>query len=83
MRLSIWLVLLISLIGDIAVFLASTVLLSHKRSLKWLTRYATPFAAGALLSAAFLDFLHDGVEHYQPQIVLLSALIGVVFFFIL
>jgi zinc and cadmium transporter len=57
--------------------------LTNKKTIAWLATYATPFAAGALLAAAFLDFLHDGVEHYEPLTVLLAALIGVIFFFLL
>lgn len=83
MQASLWLVLVISLIGDVIVFLTSTILLAHKTTIAFLTKYATPFAAGALLAAAFLDFLHDGVEHYEPLTVLLAALIGLLFFFVL
>lgn len=80
---SIWLVLAVSLAGDIVVFASSTVLLAHQKTVDWLSKYATPFAAGALLAAAFLDFLHDGVEHYEPLQVLTAALVGVIFFFLL
>lgn len=80
---SMLLVLSIALIGDIFVFFASTVLLAHKKTIALLEKYATPFAAGALLAAAFIDFLHDGVEHYEPMIVLTGALVGILFFFLL
>ncbi len=83
MKTSIWLVLAISLCGDIAVFFSSVVLLTNKKLIKILATYATPFAAGALLAAAFLDFLHDGVEQYNPLLVLTAALVGVLFFFLL
>ena len=83
MKLSLWFVLMVSLSGDFLVFGLSTVLLAKKSIVHALEIYATPFAAGALLSAAFLDFLHDGVEHYEPFTVLLAALIGVIFFFLL
>jgi hypothetical protein len=66
MQTSFWLVLSAALIGDFIVFFSSTLLLVHKKVVKWLAIYATPFAAGALLAAAFLDFLHDGVENYDP-----------------
>lgn len=78
-----WVVLGIAVAGDIAVFLLSTVLLTHKKATNILKKYSTPFAAGALLAAAFLDFLHDGVEHYDSLLVLTAALAGVVFFFLL
>lgn len=80
---SVWVVLAVSLAGDIAVFISSTLLLSYKATVNWLAKYATPFAAGALLAAAFLDFLHDGVEQYEPLTVLTAALVGVIFFFLL
>ncbi len=83
MHVSLLSVLIIALVGDITVFIASTVLLAHKKSVSILTRFATPFAAGALLAAAFLDFLHDGVEHYEPLIILTAALVGLIFFFVL
>ncbi len=76
-------VLLISLIGDFIVFFSSIAFLTHKKLIKVLTKYATPFAAGALLAAAFIDFLHEGVEQYEPLYVLLAALIGVIGFFVL
>ncbi|MCX6727843.1 MAG: ZIP family metal transporter [Candidatus Saccharibacteria bacterium] len=83
MHTSIWIVLCVSLAGDFLVFFASTIFLTHKKTIAILTHYATPFAAGALLSAAFLDFLHDGVEHYEPLTVLIAALVGILFFFLL
>ncbi len=76
-------VLGVSLAGDIIVFLSSTVLLTHKRTIALLAAYATPFAAGALLAAAFLDFLHDGAEHYESLTVMTAALAGMLFFFLL
>lgn len=80
---SIYEVLAISLAGDIIVFFASTFLLLHKQIVRFLATYATPFAAGALLAAAFLDFLHDGVEHYEPLTIMIAALVGIIFFFLL
>lgn len=83
MHISIWLVLAISLAGDVTVFISSTILLTQRTTLSWLVKYATPFAAGALLAAAFLDFLHDGAEHYDAQTVMIAALVGLLFFFLL
>lgn len=80
---SIFEVLAVSLAGDVVVFLSSTFLLLHKKVVHWLAIYATPFAAGALLAAAFLDFLHDGVEHYEPLTIMIAALVGIIFFFLL
>ncbi len=77
------LVLLVSLAGDVLVFVAASIFLTRKKLVNALVRYATPFAAGALLAAAFLDFLLDGVKNYEPFIVMVAALIGLIFFFVL
>jgi len=76
-------VLAVAVIGDVIVFLASTVFLTHKKLIVGLTKYATPFAAGALLAAAFVDFLHEAVEQYDPLQVMLAAMVGVIGFFLL
>lgn len=76
-------VLCVAIIGDIIVFFASTLFLTNKKLIQALTRYATPFAAGALLAAAFVDFLHEAVEQYDPLQVMLAALTGVIGFFLL
>lgn len=83
MESSLALVMAVSLAGDVAVFLLSIVFLSHKKLISGLVRYATPFAAGALLAAAFVDFLHEGVEQYNPLHVLIAAMAGVLGFFLL
>lgn len=83
MNTSLWLVVLVAITSDIVVFLASVIWLKNKRLTNLLAIYATPFAAGALLSAAFIDFLHDGVERYNASYVLLSALVGILLFFVL
>jgi zinc and cadmium transporter len=76
-------VLWVSLFGDILVFLASIVFLTNKKLIHGLASYATPFAAGALLAAAFVDFLHEAVERYEPIQVMVAALVGVLGFFLL
>ena len=76
-------VLSVALLGDVIVFFASTLFLTNKKLIRGLTRYATPFAAGALLAAAFVDFLHEAVEQYDPLQVMLAALVGVIGFFLL
>lgn len=76
-------VLAISLLGDIVVFIASTIFLTHKKLVNSLVRYATPFAAGSLLAAAFVDFLNEAVEHYNPEQVMLATLVGIIGFFLL
>ena len=56
-------------------------MLSHKKTAENLAAYATPFAAGALLAAVFMDLLKDGLEEASADTVLLSAMIGLVAFF--
>ncbi len=74
-------IIFFSLIGGVFSLLGGLALLSRRSWAEKLARYATPFAAGALLSAVFLDLLHEGVEIADPYTVLLSALIGVISFF--
>jgi len=54
---------------------------------KWATaalqRIAVPFAAGALLAAAFLDVLPEALHAGETERILLVALIGFLFFFVL
>jgi zinc and cadmium transporter len=76
-----WQVLFFSLVGGVFSLAGGVVLLKSERSAKNLAKYATPFAAGALLAAVFLDLLKEGVEQDEPYTVLLSALVGVLIFF--
>lgn len=56
-------------------------LLTHKKFTQKLADYATPFAAGALLAAVFLDLLKDGLEEASASTVLTATLIGMLLFF--
>lgn len=71
-----------SLIGGIVSLIGGIILLSRERSARALARYATPFAAGALLAAVFLDLLHEGVELYEPSTVYTAVLVGILLFFV-
>jgi len=73
----------LSLIGGIFSLLGGILLLSKKNSAETLARYATPFAAGALLAAVFLDLLVDGLEVASAETVLSATLIGMLIFFML
>jgi len=53
----------------------------RKQTSTKLISYATPFAAGALLSAVFLDLLKEGLSESVPQTVLISTLVGILLFF--
>lgn len=74
-------IIIFSLLGGVISLLGGVILLSKKSWADKLALYATPFAAGALLAAVFLDLLHEGVSVARPYTVLLSALVGMVVFF--
>ncbi len=74
-------VIFFSLIGGVFSLIGGILLLSRRKTAELLAEYATPFAAGALLSAVFLDLLKEGVEVGNPEYVLLSAMIGILIFF--
>ena len=74
-------IIIFSLLGGVFSLIGGLVLLSKKSWAEKLARYATPFAAGALLAAVFLDLLHEGVELAEPYTVLLATLAGKIIFF--
>ncbi len=76
------LVLLFSLAGGVFSLIGGVFLLSKKSISKKLAHYATPFAAGALLAAVFLDLLPEGLDEGKPNQVLFAALIGILGFFL-
>lgn len=74
-------ILVFSLLGGVVSLIGGIILLSRRSWAEKLATYATPFAAGALLSAVFLDLLSEGVSLADPQTVMVSALIGIIVFF--
>lgn len=74
-------IIVFSLLGGVFSLLGGLILLSRRSWAEGLARYATPFAAGALLAAVFLDLLHEGVEQAEAYTVLLATLIGMITFF--
>jgi zinc and cadmium transporter len=74
-------IILFSLIGGVFSLIGGVILLSKQKWADALARYATPFSAGALLAAVFLDLLHEGVEQAEAYTVLLATLIGMIIFF--
>lgn len=74
-------VIFFSLIGGVFSLIGGFLLLSKEESAKALAKYATPFAAGALLAAVFLDLLKEGVHEAEAETVLISALGGILIFF--
>ncbi len=75
------LVIFYSLIGGVFSLIGGILMLSHKKLAENLAKYATPFAAGALLAAVFLDLLKDGLEVSSADTVLMATLVGLVLFF--
>lgn len=76
-----WMVILFSLIGGLFSLIGGIILLSRKKSTHTFAEYATPFAAGALIAAVFLDLLADGLEEAAASTVLMAALVGILLFF--
>jgi zinc and cadmium transporter len=74
-------VIFFSLVGGLFSLIGGVLMLSHKVLAQKMAQHATPFAAGALLAAVFLDLLQDGIEQSTPDTVLMSALIGIILFF--
>ena len=78
-------VLIFSLLGGVVSLFAAIILINNRRTADGLAKYATPFAAGVLLAAAFTDLLpealHDSAD--EPRAVLIWALVGMLAFFML
>jgi zinc and cadmium transporter len=70
-----------SLIGGVFSLIGGLILLSKREWAEKLAYYATPFSAGALLAAVFLDLLKEGLHESEAQTVLMAALIGILLFF--
>ena len=76
-------VLLFSLIGGVFSLVGGLLLLADKKRAITLTKYATPFAAGALLAAAFMDLLREAGHRGNTDTALSFALAGILGFFLL
>lgn len=72
-----------SLLGDVIALSFGISLIFRKKGVEAFARYATPFAAGALLGAAFTDLLPDAAADGSYSNGLLGALIGILVFFLL
>ena len=75
------LVIFYSLVGGVVSLIGGILMLSHKKLAELLAAYATPFAAGALLAAVFMDLLKDGLEEASADTVLFATMCGLVLFF--
>lgn len=74
-------IVVFSILGGVVSLLGAIILLSKKSIANKLAYYATPFAAGALLSAVFMDLLKEGLEQSAAETVLYAALAGILLFF--
>jgi len=75
-------IIVFSLLGGVVSLAGGLILISKKSWAEKLAGLATPFAAGALLSAVFLDLLKEGVEEAEVDKVLLFSLFGMTVFFL-
>ncbi len=79
-----WLLLLaVVTTGSLLSLIGGLYLIYGKKGTVALQKIAVPFAAGALLAAAFLDLLPEAGEMDSPKVVALWTLVGFVGFFIL
>ncbi len=79
-----WLLLIIAATaGSVISLIGGLYLLYGKKGTKILQKLAVPFAAGALLAAAFLDLLPEAMDSHDHEGVLLAALTGFLVFFVL
>jgi len=73
-----------SLIGGLFSLTGALLLIKNKNTAEAMAKYATPFAAGVLLGAAFIDLLPEALEQGADQdTILLATLIGILAFFVL
>lgn len=79
-----WLLLLAAaLIGSVVSLVGGILLLVWKVPVSRIQKVAIPFAAGALLAAAFIDLLPEAIESGEPRQIALYVLGGFLVFFIL
>lgn len=79
-----WILLLVAATaGSLISLIGGVYLLYGKWAATKLQRIAVPFAAGALLAAAFLDVLPEALEAGETKAVLTTVLAGFLFFFVL
>jgi zinc and cadmium transporter len=76
-------VIFYSLIGGVFSLIGGFALLANKKRATVLASYATPFAAGALIAAAFVDLLADAAHEGNITRALNATMIGIVAFFLL
>lgn len=80
-----WILLITaSLLGSLFSLVGGLFLLSKRLSPRKVQLVAVPFAAGALLAAAFIELIPEALESSEPSTTIMSlVLCGFIFFFIL
>jgi zinc and cadmium transporter len=76
-------VIFFSLIGGVLSLIGGILLLKNKKTADGLAKYATPFAAGVLLAAAFTNLLPEAIHDAVTSAILTTTLIGFLGFFML
>ncbi len=76
-------VIFFSLVGGLLSLSGALILFRNNKQAKKVAKYATPFAAGVLLAAAFTDLLPEAIELKDVRPVLIAALGGIILFFLL
>ncbi|MDB5162409.1 MAG: hypothetical protein JWO54_885 [Candidatus Saccharibacteria bacterium] len=74
-------IIVFSLIGGLLSLSLAMLLLINKKLAQTFAQHAMPFAAGALLAAVFLDLFVEGLENNSASVIMMSALIGILLFF--
>lgn len=75
-------VIFFSLIGGLFSLIGGVFLLSRAKTAAALAKYATPFAAGAMIAAVFLDLLLEGTEQVSAETMMAATVCGIVFFYL-
>ena len=79
---TLFLIILFTLIGSVASLAGSLLLLIQKRVTENFSNHLISLAAGILIAVAFLDLLPEASELTEPEFIFVPALLGFVIFFI-
>ncbi len=74
-------IIFFSLVGGLFSLIGGALLLSSKKAALALAKYATPFAAGALIATVFMDILSEGVEEVNAGQLFTWTMVGIVLFY--
>lgn len=74
-------VVIFSILGGLFSLIGGLLLLGKNISANKLVTYATPFAAGSLLAAVFLDLLPEAAHVTELETVMIALLAGILLFF--